>query len=175
MNIKGPSTYNPVGLWWNSSNETGFISLVKRNSMDPPGGLNLALHCKFLLCRPIYKHLIGHIQGTHFPPLSTKNCSGEHFIADINRLDKSLALTAWWLDTKVDRIIALVNCQAQFPIEKADKIIRVQGILNCRKPFVSKTTQPKESRANWVWSSKKCRSFLHAAIDISWLWPLNIK
>ncbi len=27
MKIKGPSAYIPVGLWWNCSNETEFISL----------------------------------------------------------------------------------------------------------------------------------------------------
>ncbi len=40
-NIKGPSAYISIGLWWNCSDETGFISLVKMSWMDPPGGLKM--------------------------------------------------------------------------------------------------------------------------------------
>ena len=34
-----PSAYISMGLWWNCSNGTGFISLVKMSSMGPRGGL----------------------------------------------------------------------------------------------------------------------------------------
>ncbi len=37
-------TYIPVGLWWNRSNETGFISFVKRSSMNPVVAFRVPRH-----------------------------------------------------------------------------------------------------------------------------------
>ncbi len=36
---KWPPTYMPIGLWWDCSNDTGFVRLMETSFTDPRGGL----------------------------------------------------------------------------------------------------------------------------------------
>ncbi len=38
-NLRGTPPYIPIGLWWDCSNDTRFVSLVEMSFTDPRGGL----------------------------------------------------------------------------------------------------------------------------------------